>query len=197
MFRCCKATDIRFSVLSTCTNPLTFSFAAPSNDLFCPTPPALSIYSTTSGLLDTINTFVAEHLLRTSTSTQDLDVVTFFRRYQAGFTVTAPDPIVSICDNLKTNGSSLLGRLAFGGLRSLSCNESDPTEADQTCLAYTSPVLTNCTLNASLTSRTPSCFSVDPITAGFLQVMSESINQSINKYKSLNQSTNQSNQLIK
>ena len=158
------------SALRSCSNPYSIWQGAPSNDLFCPSPPSLSIYADSSGSLDTLNTYVAEHLLRTSTSAPDIDVVTFFRRYQAGFTVTAPDPVVSVCDNSRENGASDLGLTAFGLYRTFSCNQSDPVAVpDQMCLAYTNPDLSNCTLNYNLTSRTRSCYSADPFLTATLQ----------------------------
>jgi len=168
--RCCGATSLSLSTLQSCSNIYSTMRGAPSNDKFCPTPPSLSIYSGTSGPLDTINTYVAEHLLRISTSAPDIDVVTFFRRYQAGFTVTAPDPVVSVCDLSRENGFSDFGRNVFNAFRTISCNESDPESApDQMCPAYASQETSNCSMSFNLTSRNPSCYSVDPVISATLK----------------------------
>ncbi len=96
-------------------------------------------------------------------------MVTFFRRYQAGFTVTAPDPIGAFCDTVKMDGDSPSGQAVFGRLSTLSCNESDLAEPDQTCPVYTSRAFTNCTAN-TLTSMNGSCYNIDPIIASLLPV---------------------------
>ena len=127
-----------------------------SSESFCPSPPSLSLFANKSGRLDTMNTYVAEYLLRASL---ELDPIVFFRRYQAGFTITAQDPIVSICD---CNNCTLFERLTIE-MR----NSSEP---EDTCPVYLAEFSRKS--NETLCSNQPSCFSVEPLSANFLQVCS-------------------------
>ncbi len=158
--RCCSASDPMKSSLSSCTHPLQPS--PTNNDNFCPSPPSLSLYSDTSGPLDTDNTFIAEHLLRLSTSVGEQDTGSFLRRYQAGFTIAPQDPLVTACGyDMANKWKTFQSSGPFDSLYPYPCNSTDfdcPTLVDGSL----------CPTNRSgmnLLRKNGVCFSVEPSSA--------------------------------
>ena len=94
---CCNSTATR-NVLRSCSNPLFEFLGSPSKNFICPSPPKLS-YTAASvqqpqGLLESQNVYVAELLLQKA---QDLTPDVFYRRFQAGFSLTVREPSHTIC----------------------------------------------------------------------------------------------------
>ena len=88
--------------LLSCTNPI-YNYLSGLNPpfnsgQFCPSPPKLSYTAASatspSGPLESENVYVAELLLRVAT---DLTTDVFFRRFQAGFSLTVREPRHSVC----------------------------------------------------------------------------------------------------
>ena len=149
--------------IDSCTFPTSVYVSPPTNGSRCPSPPSLSLYSTTTGPLDTTNTFVAEYLLR---SASKLGAVPFFRTYQAGFTVAAQDPIISACGCTRIGGKSEKGCNLYQRLGLTPCNSLE------TCpyYHYVSPFM--CPIkqfNETLCRKTPICYSVEAYSSDFLQ----------------------------
>ena len=101
--RCCQSTTTDHesqNILKSCTNPLSlvFPFNSLTSGEFCPTPPKLSYSSFQKsiprGPLESDNIYIAEHLLRTADTIKP-DV--FFRRFQAGFSLSYSEPSYSVC----------------------------------------------------------------------------------------------------
>ena len=95
---CCNST-VTGDILSSCTNPLynyLNGIGQPTRSQFCPSPPKLSYSAASqpSGPLENENVYVAELLLRTAS---DLTPDVFFRRFQAGFSLTTGEPRHSVC----------------------------------------------------------------------------------------------------
>ena len=95
---CCTST-VTGDILSSCTNPLynyLNGIGQPTRSQFCPSPPKLSYSAASqpSGPLENENVYVAELLLRTAS---DLTPDVFFRRFQAGFSLTTREPRHSVC----------------------------------------------------------------------------------------------------
>ena len=86
--------------MKSCSNPLSliFPFESFTSGRFCPVPPKLSYSSLQKsgprGHLESDNIYIAEYLLRTADSIKP-DV--FFRRFQAGFSLSYSEPSYSIC----------------------------------------------------------------------------------------------------
>ena len=100
-YSCCNST-VTGDVLSSCSNPL-YNYLnginQPSRTQFCPTPPKLSYSAASasqqpSGPLESENVYIAEVLLRVA---RDLTPDVFFRRFQAGFSLTSREPPHSVC----------------------------------------------------------------------------------------------------
>ena len=126
---------------------------------FCPSPPSLSLYSSTTGPLDTTNTFVAEYILRL---TEAVGTIHFFQAYQAGFTIAAQDPIFSGCDCGKVQGKSSHGCTLLKELGTNPCHNNDP------CPIYRYIHPKECPskqLNETLCRQKPTCYDVEQLTA--------------------------------
>lgn len=113
------------------------------------------------GILSSINTFVAQQVLMES----DKDPVVFFRRYQAGFSVTAPDPTYSVC-NCQRLPDEEAGACTF-------LNTLMPCEGDTNCTIYSENM--ECPVDMSsptLCQRTSDegCYAVDGFSADSVQV---------------------------
>lgn len=146
---CCHSTASR-NVLRSCSNPLFDFRGSPSLNEICPSPPKLSYTAASSqlpeGLLESHNVYIAELLIREAKS---LSPDVFFRRFQAGFSLSLREPSHSVCgctqpDNvctdspyisaLSTTGESAnISRYSFnqicaiawsGFYLNLSCNEA-------------------------------------------------------------------------
>lgn len=94
---CCNSTATR-NVLRSCSNPLFEFLGSPSKNEICPSPPKLSYTAASAqqpqGLLESQNVYVAELLLQEA---QRLTPDVFFRRFQAGFSLTVREPSHSVC----------------------------------------------------------------------------------------------------
>ena len=171
-YSCCNATNIETSVFPTCSRPFTLFRPVGSNSDLCPTPPSLSISSETTGALDSLNTYTAEYLLNQAS---EIDPLIFFHRFQAGFTLSAQDPIFSVCDcqrsvpNIPFSGACL-----FLDLPSV-CDSigecpvySLVTRPDQ-CPAINATSMLDC--NGSLCDAGSSdCYSVDATSGDLVRV---------------------------
>lgn len=94
---CCNSTASR-NVLRSCSNPLFEFLGSPSKNEICPSPPKLSYTAASAqqpqGLLESQNVYVAELLLQEA---QRLTPEVFFRRFQAGFSLTVREPSHTVC----------------------------------------------------------------------------------------------------
>ena len=95
---CCTVQEER---VPSCTYR---SLTDPDIELFCPSSPRVSyqdaLLGSPTGALDSEGTFVAEYLMHLADSRvtgTEIDTASFFRRYQAGFTVTTRDPPYAVC----------------------------------------------------------------------------------------------------
>jgi len=158
---CCDS----INKIDSCTFPTSVYISAPTNASGCPSPPSLSLHSSIRGPLDTTSTFVAEYLLRKSSKA---GAVSFYRSYQAGFTVASQDPIVSSCDCPRVNGISLKGCIVFQRLGLTPCYSSP----GETCPRYHYVSPFQCPtkqINETLCRKKPECYSVEPYSSDFLQ----------------------------
>ena len=94
--RCCQAT---FAQLATCSIPI-YQNSPDMAAIFCPTPPAVMVGSQETGALDSINIYVAEHLLNVS---EEVELALFFQRFAAGFVIHTPDPPYAACGDVDVN----------------------------------------------------------------------------------------------
>ena len=201
-FSCCNST-ISSNVLSSCTNPLYnyLNFGQPTRSQFCPSPPKLSYSAASSmpqpsGPLDSQNVYVAELLLELAT---DLTPDIFFRRFQAGFSLTTREPRHSVCgctqpndvcegtsyftalntmDN-GTNGMSDITRYSFNQIcagawgffgADMRCNSSlNTARAIPGCLGLNFMEGTRLECNSSTTPLS-SFYQVDGLASNILQV---------------------------
>ena len=157
---CCDSVN----KIDSCTFPTSVYVSPPTNASGCPSPPSLSLHSSTHGPLDTTSTFIAEYLLRKASKE---GAVSFYRSYQAGFTVAAQDPIISSCGCPRADGISLKGCLVFQRLGITPCHGS-PGICPR--FHYVSPF--QCPMkqiNETLCRRKPKCYSVEPYSSDFLQ----------------------------
>lgn len=149
--------------IDSCTFPTTVYITPPTNASDCPTPPSLSVHSSTNGPLDTTNTYVAEYFLRMANK---FGAVSFYRSYQAGFTVASQDPIVSGCDCPRMDGKSDKGCFIFDRLGVTPCNSKDPCPVYH----YVSPFMCPAkNVTESLCRKQSTCYSVEPYSSDFLQ----------------------------
>ncbi len=163
---CCTATDILTSVLPSCSRPGSI-FGSVENGGFCPSPPSLSASdvgatATASGTLDAINTYVAEQLLIRSL---ELDEAVFFRRYLAGFTLAAQDPVFSVCNCQRPQAG------AVPGACTLLDNFLKPC-VNESCLSYSAKAAV-CPSNDSIPlcdRPAEACYSVDGFSADITRV---------------------------
>lgn len=100
---CCQSTVSR-DVLRSCSNPFFLTYpSSPSRSRLCPSPPKLSYTAASAsqpaGLLQSQNVYIAELLLRTA---QEETPDVFFRRFQAGFSLTVREPPHSVCGCTQT-----------------------------------------------------------------------------------------------
>lgn len=164
---CCTATDIQSSVLPSCSRPGSV-FGSVENSGFCPSPPSLSASdvgatATASGTLDAINTYVAEQLLIRSV---ELDQAVFFRRYLAGFTLAAQDPVFSVCNCQPPQAG------AVPGACTLLDNFLKPC-VNESCLSYSAKAAV-CPSNDSIPlcdRPAEACYSVDGFSADITRAL--------------------------
>ena len=93
--RCCETREDR---PPSCTIPTT-QFNTVNRNSLCPSPPALSVTEfrdddTTTGRLDSDNTYVNEYLLRLA---ENMGGPIYSRRVLGGFTLSQIEPTFSIC----------------------------------------------------------------------------------------------------
>ncbi len=128
-----------------------------SEDQFCPSPPLISLHSSTTGPLDTINTFVNEYILRLASR---IGFVRFFQTYQAGFTVSSQGPLIGVCDCERMDGKSVRGCSIFDVVQDRDCNRNPCP-----MLEVSSP--NRCDLkpyNETLCGPNPPCYTIEPFT---------------------------------
>ena len=146
--KCCYA----YKKSSSCTYPSTKYL---STAKYCPTPPSLSLHSSTSGPLDTTSTFVMEYILRTAKSSGS---VSFFRAYQAGFTISYQEPDIKVCDCAKVDGKSVRGCSILETLNEKDC------KTDLSCPTITMTPFGACPLkpfNQTICRKEPTCYKPD------------------------------------
>lgn len=122
-------------------------------------------------MLNSSNTYVAEHLIREAVR---MDQAIFFRRYQAGITVAARDPIYSVCDceDSGVGDEDETGACAY--LNAL--KPCDPAGGNCSVYSYESAQCPaedegEFSRNGSLCDRTDDrCYAVDPTSADLVRV---------------------------
>jgi hypothetical protein len=114
---------------------------------------------------------VAQHVLE---FVESVDSVVYFRRFLAGFTITAPDPIYSVC-NCQRNDNIPPGtdeEEAIGACRNL--KRLFPYGEDGNCTRYSECFPDDCMeeINETLCHRTgdEGCYVVDGFSADSIQV---------------------------
>ena len=153
--KCCFAfkKDRSCSTFYTWTRP---------EEITCPSPPSLGLHSSSTGPLETVATFVNEYLLRTA---ERVGPVTFYRKYFAGFTIAAQNPIIYACDCQKVDGRAERGCQIFDSLQDTSCYR-DPCPLFQTLRS------TFCKLrpfNETYCRKDPACYKVDSFSLDLVQ----------------------------
>lgn len=187
--RCCHSTTDSINVLRSCTNPLSlvFPFERFTSGGFCPTPPKLSYSSTQNmvprGPLESDNIYIAEYLLQTA-DTIKADV--FFRRFQAGFSLSYSEPSYSVCGCNTTQDTCEF----ISPLRPSSSGQCPRYSIDQQCAlkwsaCYAFPqscrtIMEDCRMFESVSDSDPgiegnqtlsNCSTVNELSADFLQVL--------------------------
>ena len=148
MCRCCEATSAQ---LETCSVPIYQNSLANTED-FCPTPPVVSVGSQETGALDSVNVYVAEHLL---TVIEEVELALFFQQFAAGFVVHSLDPPYAACgdENEDVSCASLVPALSSFQASLQHLNSTDPLNA---CLAALSG-----TVNQSCSQLLPTNWSTN------------------------------------
>lgn len=161
-YSCSNATEF---MPPSCSHPANIR-GSTNNNNFCPNPPSLDVSSTLgttlSGTLSSVNTYVAEYLISEAIAA---DPAVFYRQYQAGFTITEQDPILSVCgcgrDDRNVPGSGICRVLDL----------VEPCGAIENCPVYSLPSqdCMNISMRPNLCEG-DSCYNVDATSSDFIKV---------------------------